>query len=520
MSIGMFMAIIDIQVVASSLTELMSALDIPANQLSWIQTSYLIAEVIAIPLTAWLIRVLTLRGLFITMTAGFTLASLGCALSNGFVALITFRVVQGFCGGSLIPIVFTAVFVMFPERSRVLATTIAGALAMLAPTLGPVLGGYLTETYSWRWIFLINLAPGIAVTAVVACVLQSERPQWNLLKKLDYDTVLLATMFLASFEVVMKEGPSHDWSGGLVISLTLLCVVSAMMAVRRSLRNECSFIDLRLFADRGFAVSCVLSFILGIGLYGSVYLLPVFLGLVRNHNALDIGMIMIVTGAAQLVIAPIAAMVETRFNPRMLLALGYGLFAAGLLANGFSTFESDFDELFWPQVMRGAAVMFCILPATRIALDFRSEKTAEASALFNLMRNLGGAIGIALVDTILQQRTPDHVNALIQRLQDGDPKAAAIVGIPLDQFLNVPLGAIDEGTRHLLELSVNRGALVLSINDAWMVVAVIFFISLALLPLLPKTLKRQVRDENYETDEIDRQRLNQIAKKKRTPPSA
>ena len=175
MCVGMFMAMLDIQIVASSLPEIQAGLAIPLDALGWVQTAYLIAEIIAIPLTGWLTQLLSLRGLFLAAIVGFTLASAGCAASTGFAALIAFRVVQGFCGGALIPAVFTAVFALFPERLHVRATTIAGAVAMLAPTLGPTLGGYITETYSWPWLFLVNIVPGI-VTGTAAAVFLRTAP--------------------------------------------------------------------------------------------------------------------------------------------------------------------------------------------------------------------------------------------------------------------------------------------------------------------------------------------------------
>src|ERR1700759_3943594 len=171
MCVGMFMAILDIQVVASSLTNIQSALNIASDRMSWIQTGYLIAEVIAIPLTGWLTRALSLRWLFAGATFGFTLASLGCALCTTLEPLLIIRVIQGFCGGMLIPVVFTPAFTLFPDKDRVLATMLAGTFAMIAPTIGPAVGGYLTQTFSWHWIFLVNIVPGLVVSLLVAlCV--------------------------------------------------------------------------------------------------------------------------------------------------------------------------------------------------------------------------------------------------------------------------------------------------------------------------------------------------------------
>ncbi|HEX3757013.1 MAG TPA: DHA2 family efflux MFS transporter permease subunit [Rhizomicrobium sp.] len=482
MCVGMFMAILDIQVVASSLTTIGAALDIPISRLGWIQTGYLMAEVIAIPMTGLLTRALSLRWMFVIATLGFTLASLGCALSTRFESLIAIRIVQGFCGGMLIPAVFTSVFVMIPEKYHVVATTIAGAFAVVAPTIGPAVGGYLTETYSWHWIFLVNLLPGMIVIAMVVTFVRSGVQDLSTFRRIDYFTIVFASVFLATLELFLSEAPRHNWQGAYIFSLGGICLVSGALGVWRSLTHATPFIDLHRFRNDAFSVGCGLSFVFGFGLYGSVYILSLFLGLVREHTPLAIGEIMMVSGAAQLVMSPVAAILERRVNCRLLTALGFGLFGAGLLANGFTTQQTDFDGLFWPQIMRGFAVMFCLLPATRLALEgWPHEDIPDASGLFNLMRNLGGAIGIAAIDTILQQRTPVHVSAFIARLQQGDPAAARLVGLPVAMFRGHAMGPVDDLTKAMIAPMVRRAAMAESFNEAWFMVAGLFAVSLLVL---------------------------------------
>jgi MFS transporter, DHA2 family, multidrug resistance protein len=481
----MFMAILDIQIVASSLPEIQTAFGIPLDLLSWIQTAYLIAEIVAIPLTARLTRLLSLRGLFVLAITGFSISSLGAALSSGFAELIFWRVIQGFSGGAIIPTVFTAGFALFPEDRRILPTTVAGIFAMLAPTLGPVVGGYLTDTYSWHWLFLINLPPGVLVAVVTGALLREGRPDWQLLRRFDYAGAALAALFLGTLELLLKEGPKHGWAGTYVAALLLLCFVGGAGAVHRCLTHREPIVELGLFRDRRFAGCCLFSFTLGAGLYGSVYLMPLFLGLVREHTPIEIGLVMIVSGAAQLATAPLAAAAERRLDPLLLTALGYGLFGAGLFVNCFSTFETDFHGLFWPQVLRGIGVMLCLLPTATLALqDRKGDVLANASALFNLLRNLGGAIGIALVDTILERRVPVHVAELVTRLQAGDRETARFVGLPLERFHGVPLGPVDETTRQQVAPLVERAALVLSFNEAWLLLGLSFALTLLALPLL------------------------------------
>jgi DHA2 family multidrug resistance protein len=226
-------------------------------------------------------------------------------------------------------------------------------------------------------------------------------------------------------------------------------------------------------------VGCCFSFVLGVGLYGATYLLPVYLGLVRDYGALAIGEIMMVTGAAQLVMAPVATFLERRVDARLLIAAGYALLAVGLVGNGFMTFETDFWGLFWQQLVRGAAVMLCLLPSTAMALSgFEPVHVPNASGLFNLTRNLGGAIGLALIDTVVEQRTPTHVEAIVARLQAGDASAARLVGLPTEHFTGVPIGEVDEATRALVAPLVERAGLVAAFNDAWLLIGGLVILSM------------------------------------------
>lgn len=485
MCAGMFMAVLDISVVGASLTNMGHALHIPLDELSWIQTAYLTAEVIAIPLTGWLTRAVSLRWMFVSATACFTLASFGCALSDSATALITIRVVQGFSGGMLIPAVFTGVFSLLPEKSRVTATAVAGAVAMIAPTIGPTVGGWLTQAYSWHWIFLINVIPGIIVCIMTARYVDHGSEDWPLLRQIDYETIALASIFLGSLELLLSKGPQNHWEGALVYELGVTCAVCGVAAIWRSLSRRNSFVNLRLFRERSFALACVLSFILGVGLYGSGYLISIFLGLVRGHSPFDIGIVLIVSSIAQLIATPIAALAETRIDGRILMALGFTLFAAGLILNGGASVDTDFDGLFWPQVLRGGSVMLCIIPMTKLALDGWNEAdTTDVSGLFNLMRNLGGALGISMIDTIVGSRTAMHASALSKALEAGSAAAAKTVGLPTQYFHGTPMGQGSEAMRAYVEPLIQRAALNQAFNDAWFAMGAMFALALVFLPFV------------------------------------
>lgn len=476
--LGMFMAVLDIQIVATSLPDIQSGLGIAPSQMSWIQTAYLIAEIITIPLTGRLTRIFGLRYLGIGAIISFACASALCAASSGFLSLIIGRILQGLAGGCLIPAVFSAVFLIFPDRRQALATGIAGSVAVLAPAIGPLIGGWITDTYSWHWLFLINIAPAMLASIVIFFCFSARLVIWSEWRRLDWTGVAMMAVSLACLEIALKQAPQLGWLAPPVLPLWLGVVIPGMLFCRRSWRSPHPVVDLHLLRRSDYATGCCLSFILGIGLFGASFLMPVFLGFVRLHSAFEIGQVMLVTGGAQLLIAPVAVWLERQHDRRFLspyhLSLaGFLALAVGLGLSAFATFASDFDQMFWPQVLRGIAFMFCLLPPTRLALDgLPSAVIADGSALFNLMRNLGGAIGLAVIDTVIWQRAPAEAHHLVTRLLAGDAAAARFVGLDTDRFVGKPIALPDQATQELLRPAIERAGLVMAINEAWAVIAI------------------------------------------------
>lgn len=460
--IAMFMAILDIQIIVTSLAVIEEALGIGADRMSWIQTSYLIAEIITIPLTGLLMRVMSLRKLAITATALFTLASVGCALSTGFSMLIGFRILQGAAAGVLMPTVFTAVFLLFrPGTEQALATVLGGVLAVIAPSLGPIVGGLITENFSWHWLFLINVGPGLVTILLALTCLQREPMNPQLLKHLDVMSLLFLAVSLAALEIGLKEAPDRGW----LSPITLLLFGTFALLLWLTVIRPRPVVDFSLFRDRYLAYGCALSFLLGIGLYGSVYLLPVFLSLVRYMGPVEIGMVVLVTGLAQLASAPLSVLLDRMMPPRFLSLTGFALFAAGLLMSGFETRQSGYEELFWPQVVRGFALGLCIVPVTRFALGFLPvERVSDASGLYNLTRALGGVIGIALIDTILFSRSAEHADRLKEMMAADPEKAARLLQITTDEFPDPsdPMGLL--GVMDIIQ----EAGVTMAVNEAWL----------------------------------------------------
>jgi MFS transporter, DHA2 family, multidrug resistance protein len=475
LAIGMFMAILDIQVVVTSLKTIEEALHIGPDLMSWVQTSYIIAEVIAIPITALLTRVLSMRWLFVSALSVFTFASIGCALSTGFYDLLAWRVLQGFAGGVLIPLVFSAIFLLFPKGlEQTFATGAAGLLAVLGPALGPIIGGWLTEHYSWHWLFLINVGPGFVAVVAGALFLPQALKQWRILRELDWLTLLSFGICLAVLVIGLKEAPGRGWLSPVVLGCFAASALTLWLAVRRPQ----SPILFHLFKDRELAYGCALSFLLGLLLFASVYLLPVFLGFVRGYGPLAIGFAVLTMGIAQLLAAPVTVAIDRFFDARLLTAVGFIVFSAGLALNAKLTVNSGDADLFWPLVLRGVSVALCVLPPIRIALGLLPiDQVSDASGLFNLMRNIGGIIGIAVMDTVMFSRAPDHAEVLIDLARSNPAAAAPLLGVDVS---TLPDADDTMGIFALSDLAQSAG-LTMAINECWLLLA---GLSLLALPLL------------------------------------
>jgi len=414
MCFGMFMAFLDIQIVSASLNEIQAGLSASGDEIPWVQTSYLIAEVVAIPLSGFLSRALGTRTLFTASAAGFTIASVMCGLSSSINSMILWRALQGFIGGGMVPTVFASAYLIFPGPRQKYVAPVVGLIATLAPTIGPTVGGHVTEMLSWHWLFFINIVPGIIVAVLTYVLVDFDRPDYSLLDHFDWWGLISMAGFLGALEYVLEEGPRQDWFDDGTI--TLLAVVSALSAVAffaRVLTARVPIVDLGAFKNRNFAVGSLFSFVLGVGLYGLTYLYPVYLAQIRGYDASMIGDTMFVSGVAMFFTAPIAGQLSQRFDPRYVLMAGFLLFAVGTWQMTSMTRDWDFWEILWPQIFRGVGLMFAIVPVTNTALGtLAPDRVKNASGLFNLMRNLGGAIGLAAINTTLNHRMDLHLTRL------------------------------------------------------------------------------------------------------------
>ena len=475
MCFGMFMAFLDIQIVSSSLADIQAGLSASADEIPWVQTAYLIAEVIAIPLSGFLSRALGTRVLFATSAAGFTLASIMCGTSSSIGSMIVWRAIQGFIGGGMVPTVFASAYLIFRGRQQKLISPVIGLIATLAPTIGPTVGGYLTDAFSWHWLFFINVLPGIAVTAAAVLLIDFDKADYRLLKNFDWYGLISMAGFLGALEYVLEEGPRYEWFDDDTIFL--VAIVSALSAVfffARVLTARVPIVDLRAFANRNFAVGSLFSFVLGIGLYGLTYLYPVYLAQVRGYDALMIGETMFVSGLVMFLTAPVAGQLVEKFDPRFVLMGGFVCFAIGTWQMTYVTSDWDFWELLWPQVFRGIGLMFAIIPVTNTALGtLPADRVKNASGLFNLMRNLGGAIGLAAINTWFNDRMDLHLTRLHEAVN-----AASLPATEALASLAARFPGSDAQSQALAQMMsiVRLQAAVMSYADVFLLITVLFLV--------------------------------------------
>ncbi len=490
MTAGMFIALLDIQIVASSLQDIGGGLSAGQDEIGWVQTAYLIAEIIMIPLSGWLTRVFSTRWLFTFSAGGFTAASMLCGLAWDIHSMILFRALQGLLGASMIPTVFTSSFHYFQGPRRVYSAAVVGSIAAIAPTLGPVIGGWITDTLDWRWLFYVNLLPGLAITALVPVLVRIDRPDLSLLRGADYPGIALMAAGLGTLEYVLEEGTRWNWfdddgirAGAWVAGLALAAFVV------RSLTYRNPVVDLRALADRNFALGCFLSFVTGLGIFTTIYLTPLFLGYVRGFSAWQTGAALFSTGLASLAGTAAYIVLARRFDIRWLMMAGLACFGVSMWSFSFITHDWGGAELLLPQLLRGFPQVFAVAPSVTLGLgSLPPERLKYASGLFNMMRNLGGAVGIAASAAIINDRTNLHFLRIASHLTPANGAMDRLVGGMAGRYAVLP-GALDDGHKAALERLWHlayREASTLAYADAFRTVMLAFVVATLLVPFLRK----------------------------------
>ena len=415
-TLGAFMAVLNIQIVNASLADIQGAIGAGIDDGGWISTSYLIAEIVVIPLSGWLARVFSVRTYLLANAFLFLVFSAACALAQDLPQMIALRAVQGFTGGVLIPMAFTLIITLLPKARQPVGLAMFAISATFAPAIGPTIGGYLTENYGWQYIFYVNIVPGAVMIAMLFFSLEAKPMNLALLHEGDWPGIITMAIGLSALQTVLEEGNKDDWFGSpFIVRLAVIAAVALTLFIAIELTAEKPLLNLRLLSRRNFGFGVLANFLMGVALYGSVYILPVYLSRIQGYNSEQIGMVLAWTGLPQLLLIPLVPRLMKRFDPRIVIGIGFALFAASNFMNIYMTNDYASDQLLWPNVVRavGQALAFAPLSAVATA-GIEEENAGSASALFNMMRNLGGAIGIAALQTLLTKREQYHSNVLMQ----------------------------------------------------------------------------------------------------------
>ncbi len=480
--IGAFMAILNIQITNASLLNIEGGIGTGVDNGSWISTSYLIGEIVVIPLTDYLSRMFSYRNVILSFATLFALFSVACAFTHDLPSMIAMRGFQGFFGGVLIPMAFTLVFTKLPKPQQSIGLAMFALAVTFAPAIGPTIGGYLTENYGWQTIFFVNVIPTIVMVVTLYFTLERQPMQLGLLAEGDWFGIATMAVGLASLQAVLEEGNKDDWFGSpFIVKLAVVAAFSLALFIANELVVEKPLVRLRLLTQRSFGFGTISAVFLGFALFGTVYLLPAYLGQVQGYNAEQIGTVLAWTGLPQLLLIPLVPKLMQRFDIRYIAFAGLALFALSAFMNIEMSLDYSGDQLFVPNIIRAIGQALTLAPLSAISLgSVAPQDAAAASGISNMMRNLGGAIGTALLATIVTKREQFHSNIIGQSVHLGREEVRARI----EQMTNFFLahGVSDPATAHrqaiiALGNAVKRQALVMGFSDAFAVVGVVLVLS-------------------------------------------
>ena len=420
---GTFMVVLDSTVVNVSLPHIAGSLSATVEESTWALTSYLAANAVILPMTGWLANHFGRRRLLLLSVSSFTIASFFCGLAPTLSFLIACRIVQGASGGVMQPLSQAIMLEAFPPRDRGEAMAVWGLGIVVAPIFGPVVGGWLTDNYSWRWIFYINIPVGLVAVSMVRRFIFDPPYIRRRSERIDYWGIGLLTVGIAALQIGLDKGQEEDWlASHLIASLLAIATVSLVVLVIHQLRSRNPIIDLRVFLNRTYATGVVLITLLGFVLYGSLVLLPIMLQTLLGYPPVQAGIAMAPRGIGTLLITPIVAVLISRVDPRKLLAAGIVIVAGTLYWLAALNLEAGYWDIFWPQLVQGAGLSLLFVPLTTVSMDpIPREKMGNATSLFNLMRNIGGSIGIATTGTMIARNQQRVTATLGENISAYDP---------------------------------------------------------------------------------------------------
>ena len=490
-TLGAFMAVLNIQIVNASLADIQGAIGAGIDDGGWISTSYLIAEIVVIPLSGWLAQVFSIRIYLLTNAILFLALSAACALAQDLPQMIVLRAVQGFTGGVLIPMAFTLIITLLPRAKQPVGLALFALSATFAPAIGPTIGGYLTENFGWQYIFYVNLVPGAIMVGMLWYALEPKPMKLSLLRDGDWAGIITMAIGLSALQTVLEEGNKDDWFGSpFIVKLSVIAVVALATFLIIELTVKKPLLNLRLLVRRNFGFGMLANFLLGVALYGSVFILPQYLARIQGYNAEQIGTVLAWTGLPQLVLIPLVPRLMQKFDARIIIGIGFVLFAGSNFMNIFMTSDYAADQLLWPNVVRAIGQALVMAPLSAVATSgIEAENAGSASGLFNMMRNLGGAVGIALLQTVLTKREQYHSNVLTQSVSVFEQATRTRLEQLTQYFMNHGvLDRADASHRAYVAIGhvVQKQAYILAFSDTFYLLGMALIVALIAVLFLKK----------------------------------
>lgn len=482
--------IIDTSVVNVSLNHIRGSLSAGLDESTWVITSYLVSNAIIIPITGWLSRFIGRKRYLILSIAVFTGSSFMCGSAWSLQSLVFFRVLQGMGGGALQPLSQAILLETFPARQRGMSMAIFGVGVMFGPIIGPLLGGWITDTWSWHWIFFLNVPIGIISILMVMFFIIDPPYMERMRTKIDYWGLFLLAIGIGCLQIVLDQGQRADWfSSRAIIYLSFIAASCLILFVMVELFSENPVVNLRAFKHLTFSTGNIIMFLVFFGLFGSIVLLPVYLQTLMGYTSFLAGLALGPGGISTMMAMPIAGVLVNKINPKAILAVGIMIAAYSVhLMSQFNLF-ADFNAVLWPRVLLGVGMGFIFIPLTTLTMaGMRKEEMGNATAIFNLLRNLGGSFGVAFITTMLSRRAQFHQARLIEHLTPFDRNMQVVVP-QISEFLRqkgFPSPLLDQGSLGVIQGELLRQASMLSFNDAFYLLSIMMAVVLLFIPLMKK----------------------------------
>jgi DHA2 family multidrug resistance protein len=487
-SLGALLEVVDTSIVNVALTEMQNTLGATVSQIGWVVSSYAVANVVILPLTAWLGARFGKKRYFLFSLVAFTVSSVLCGFATSLPMLILARVLQGLGGGGLLAKAQSILFETFPKEEQAMAQGLFGAIVIAGPTIGPTLGGYIVTNISWRWIFFVNVPIGIIALMMCIAFLPTDDERDEVKGSVDWISIGLLVAGLGALQTVLEEGQTDDWfDSPFITSFAIVAAVGVVAFIWRQLTSKNPIVDLRVLRNRSLGAGSLISVSLGMVLYGALFAVPIFASAVMGYSSQQTGMLLLPSALASAVAMPVTAKLLQRFEARRLLVAGALILTWGVVGLAKLTPSTGEPQLFWPLIVRGFGTVLMFLPLSMATLGSIPKKDLPAaSGFFNLTRQLGGSIGIALLTTLLARRQAFHRNVLVEKVGAIAPDVTARLSAFTAQFVanGFPLADAKQKALAVLDGSVNLQAAVMSFGDMFWATAALIVVSLPLVLLL------------------------------------